>query len=29
MGGASLYATTRDALELPRIAYSAWLEGKK
>lgn len=29
MGGASLYATTRDLLELPRIPYSAWLEAKK
>lgn len=28
MGGASAYATTRDALELPRISYSAWLERK-
>ena len=26
MGGASAYITTRDALELPRIAYTAWLE---
>lgn len=26
MGGAAAYATTRDPLELPRIAYSAWLE---
>ena len=26
MGGASAYATTRDALELPRISYAAWLE---
>ena len=26
MGGASSYATTRDALELPRIPYKAWLE---
>ena len=26
MGGASAYATTRDALECPRIPYAAWLE---
>lgn len=26
MGGAAAYATTRDALELPRISYRAWLE---
>lgn len=26
MGGAAAYATTRDVLEWPRIAYSAWLE---
>ena len=26
MGGASAYITTRDVLELPRIAYTVWLE---
>ena len=28
MGGASAYATTRDALEWPRMSYSEWLERK-